>query len=176
MGGLNDRLGPRIVLTVCGVLIGVGFLLMSQIGALWQLYLFYGVIVGAGLGGTFVPLTTTARWFVARRGLMTGIVTAGVGVGALIGPPIANWLITGYDWRRSYAILGSIVLGCVVVGAQLLRRDPAQVGRLPYAHGGAPEDAMKQVPTMCWCVTRRSASTSPTSTTAQGATQARAFR
>jgi MFS family permease len=147
MGGLNDRLGPRIVLTVCGALIGTGFLLMSQIGALWQLYLFYGVIVGAGLGGTFVPLTsTTARWFVARRGLMTGIVAAGVGVGAFIGPPIANYLITTYAWRRAYAILGAIVLGGVVILAQFLRRDPAQVGRTPYAHGTAAA-AAKQVAT-----------------------------
>jgi MFS transporter, OFA family, oxalate/formate antiporter len=147
MGGLNDRLGPRIVLTVCGTLIGAGFLLMSQIGALWQLYVFYGVIVGAGLGGTFVPLTsTTARWFVARRGLMTGIVTAGVGLGAFIGPPIANWLITTYAWRRSYATLGGVVLGGVLIGAQFLRRDPAQIGRTPYAHGDAA-DAVKHVAT-----------------------------
>src|SRR5262245_11021131 len=80
MGGLNDRFGPRLVLTICGFLIGLGYLLMSQITALWQLYLFYGVIVGAGLGGTFVPLvSTTTRWFVKRRGLMAGIVAAGVG-------------------------------------------------------------------------------------------------
>jgi MFS family permease len=138
MGGLNDRVGPRLVLTICGALIGSGFMLMSHIGAIWHLYLFYGVVVGAGLGGTFVPLTsTTARWFVARRGLMTGIVTAGVGVGAFIGPPIANWLISTYDWRRSYMILGGVVLGGVLAGAQLLRRDPAAVGRTPYAHGTA---------------------------------------
>src|SRR3954452_4897948 len=37
MGGLNDRFGPRMVLTVCGVLIGGGFLLMSQITAVWEL-------------------------------------------------------------------------------------------------------------------------------------------
>jgi MFS family permease len=117
---------------------------MSQIGALWQLYVFYGIIVGAGLGGTFVPLTsTTARWFVARRGLMTGIVTAGVGVGAFIGPPIANWLITNYAWRRSYAMLGGVVLGGVLILAQLLRRDPAQAGRTPYTHGNIAEAVQK---------------------------------
>lgn len=145
MGGLNDRLGPRIVLSVCGVLIGIGYLLMSQIHALWQLYLFYGVLVGAGLGGTFVPLTsTTARWFVKRRGLMTGIVTAGVGVGALIGPLIAYQLINVYDWRVSYLILGSVALVGVVVSAQFLRRDPAQMGVKPYGFderaGRSPKD------------------------------------
>ena len=148
MGGLNDRLGPRIVLTVCGVLIGSGYLLMSQIHQLWQLYLFYGVLVGAGLGGTFVPLTsTTARWFVAKRGLMTGIVTAGVGIGALVGPLIANRLITIYDWRVSYLILGSVALVGVVVSAQFLRRDPAQMGLKPYGFderaGRSPKDGVE---------------------------------
>ena len=133
MGGLNDRLGPRLVLTVCGVLIGSGYLLMSQVSAVWHLYLFYGVIVGAGLGGTFVPLTsTTARWFVVRRGLMTGIVTAGVGIGALVGPPTVSALISGYDWRVSYLILGTVVLVGVTLAAQFLRRDPAQMGTVPY--------------------------------------------
>ena len=133
MGGLNDRFGPRMVLTICGVLIGTGYLLMSQVTAVWHLYLFYGVIVGAGLGGTFVPLTsTTARWFVARRGLMTGLVTAGVGIGALIGPPITSSLISGYDWRVSYLVLGSVVLAGVTLASQLLRKDPAQMGTIPY--------------------------------------------
>lgn len=137
MGGLNDRFGPRVVLTVCSVLIGGGYLLISQIGALWELYLFYGVIVGAGLSGTFVPLTsTTARWFLARRGTMTGIVTSGIGVGTLLGPNIANWLIRVYDWRRSYEVLGSVVLIGVLICAQFLRRDPEQVGAKIYGETG----------------------------------------
>ena len=51
---------------------------MSRINAVWQLYLFYGVIVGTGMGGSFVPLmSTVARWFIDKRGMVTGIVTAG---------------------------------------------------------------------------------------------------
>ena len=46
MGGLNDRFGPRIVLTLCALLLGGGYLLMSQISAVWQLYFFYGIIIG----------------------------------------------------------------------------------------------------------------------------------
>jgi MFS family permease len=138
MGGLNDRFGPRLVLTVCGALIGAGWILTSQISSVWQLYLCYGVLVGAGLGGTFVPLTsTTARWFVARRGIMTGIVTAGVGIGTFIGPPVAAWLITVYDWRTSYVILGTIVLVGTAAAAQFLRRDPASMGQRPYGENSS---------------------------------------
>ena len=144
MGRLNDRLGPRVVLTLCGFFSGLGYLLMSQTSAIWQLYLFYGVIIGTGMGGAFVPLASTvARWFVKRRTMMTGIVAAGIGAGTLVAPPVANWLISSYDWRIPYIILGSIVLVFVVLAAQPLRRDPTQVGQLPYGENEGEEPGLK---------------------------------
>lgn len=128
IGWVNDRFGPRLVMSISGVLLGIGYILMSQISAPWQIYLFYGVIVGAGMVGGFVPIMSTlARWFVKRRGMMTGIVSAGIGVGAVIGPPLANRLISTYGWRLSYIILGSILLAVVVLLSQLLKRDPSVV-------------------------------------------------
>ena len=142
MGGLNDKLGPRIVLTICGFLFGLGYVLMSQVGAVWQLYLFYGVIIGTGLGGVFVPLTSTiARWFVARRSMMTGIAAAGIGIGTLVAPLAANWLISAYDWRLSYIILGIVVFVVVVSAAQFLKRDPARVGRRPYGENSGERES-----------------------------------
>ena len=133
MGRLNDKLGPRFVMTICGVFLGVGLLLMSQVGGVWQLYLFYGVIIGTGMGGAFVaPLSTVARWFIKRRGMMTGIVIAGIGIGTLIVPPLANWLISIYDWRMSYVIVGSSILVIGVLAAQFLRRDPAKMRLMPH--------------------------------------------
>jgi MFS family permease len=133
MGGLNDRLGPRTVLTICGSLLGLGYLLMSRIDTVWQLYVFYGVITGIGMSGIVVGLLSTmARWFVKRRSMMTGIVVSGVGIGTLVGPLVSNWLISTYAWRTSYVILGSAVLIIIVLAAQFLRRDPAQMGQLPY--------------------------------------------
>ena len=132
-GRLSDRFGPRVVMTVCGFFLGLGYLLMSQISAIWHLYLFYGVIVSIGVSGAFVPLVSSvARWFVRRRGLMTGIVAAGVGVGTMVMPPVANWLIYSYGWRTSYIIVGGIVLVFILLAAQFLRRDPYQMGLLPY--------------------------------------------
>ena len=133
VGRLTDRLGPRLVITVCGLFLGLGYLLMSQISAVWQLYLFYGVMVAIGMSAFFVPLSSTvARWFVKRRGLMTGIVLAGIGVGTMLMPPLASWLISTYDWQTSYIIVGSIALVIIIAAAQLLRRDPGQMGQLPY--------------------------------------------
>jgi MFS family permease len=134
MGRLTDRFGPRLVLTICGFLVGLGYLLMSQIGAVWQLYLFYGVIIGSGMGGAWVPIVSTvARWFAKRRSLMTGIVLSGVSIGTLIGAPVTSRLISVYDWRMSYIIMGGIVLVVIVLAAQFLRRDPTQAKQKPYS-------------------------------------------
>ncbi|MFC1867768.1 MFS transporter [Thermodesulfobacteriota bacterium] len=142
MGGLNDRFGPRIVLSICGALVGLGCLLMSQITAIWQLYLFFGIIMGSGMSGVWVPLTgMVARWFVLKRGIMTGFVLTGAGLGALIAPPLANWLISVYDWRNAFSIMGIPVLVLVILAAQFLRGDPSQMGLMPYGSetGGNPE-------------------------------------
>jgi len=133
MGRLTDKIGPRVVMTLSGLLSGLGYLLMSQVGAVWQLYLFLGVIVGIGRSGMFVPPTSTvARWFTKRRALMTGIVVSGVGIGTVIGPPIASQFILNYGWRTSYLITGAIALSLLLLSAQFLKRDPSKTGQLPY--------------------------------------------
>jgi len=132
-GRLSDRFGPRVVLTVGGLLLGTGCLLMSRIETAWQLYLYYGVIIGVGMSTSFVPpASTVARWFVKRRGMMTGIAVSGLSVGTLVMPPFANWLISVYGWRTAYIVTGVTVLIAVVSAAQFLRRDPDEIGQLPY--------------------------------------------
>ena len=133
VGGLNDRFGPRLVVTVCGLLIGIGYLLTSTVSNLWQLYLFFGVILGVGMSGIWVPqLSSVARWFVKRRSMMTGIVIAGVGISQLITPPIISRLIAAYDWRLSFFMLGVVISIAMIIAAQFLKRDPAKMGQLPY--------------------------------------------
>jgi MFS family permease len=123
MGGLTDRFGPRIVLTICGLLAGSGYLLMSQINSFWQLYLFYGVLIGAGTS-TFTPLMSTiARLYAQKRTIMSGIVTVGIGIGSLIIPPLANQIILAYDWRASFIALGLVIFVFFILSAQLLTRN-----------------------------------------------------
>jgi MFS family permease len=133
MGKLVDRFGPRIVMTICAILISSGFMLMSGIASIWQVYLFYGLIVGVGMGGSFVPvMSTVVRWFYEKRSMMTGIVAAGMGIGALIGPPIAHQLIIHFGWRKSYVVFGATVFLTVILAAQLIKRDPSEVGQHAY--------------------------------------------
>jgi MFS family permease len=149
MGRLTDRVGPRVVLTICGSLIGLGYLLMSLVGTLWQLYLFYGVILGSGMAGSWVPIVSTiGRWFAKRRNLITGIVLSGVSVGTLSVPPLASRLISAYNWPASYLILGSVVLVAVTLTAQLLKRDPTTTKQLAYGEteGRAQESRLETRP------------------------------
>jgi len=145
LGGLTDKFGTRLVMTLCGLLLGLGYVLMSQLSAVWQLYLFYGVIVGAGMGGSFTPLmSAVARWFMKRRSTMTGIVAAGTGFGALIAPPVVSRLVSSYGWRVSYVILGGIVLGVVVLCAQFMKHNPARMGLAAYGDDGESEKGLEQ--------------------------------
>ena len=128
-GRLTDRFGPRPVVMVGGMIAGTGYVLMSQIDSIWQLYIIYGILIGIGTGCYFVSLVSNvAHWFQHRRGLMTGVVVSGIGLGAIIVPPMANRLISIYDWRSSYIIIGTTVVAASVLLAQLLKR------RVPMAH------------------------------------------
>jgi MFS family permease len=131
-GKMNDRIGPKIIIVASGILLGIGYLLMSRLQALWQLYLLYGVLVGIGFSThDVITLSTVARWFIKRRGMMSGIVKVGTGSGQFLMPLIATLLITAYGWRNSYLIISAVVLVIFVVVAQVLSRDPQGIGLFP---------------------------------------------
>jgi MFS family permease len=124
-GRISDRFNPRVSLTIGGLFTGLGFLLMSQVGEIWQIYLFYGVLSGIGIGFIAIPLLSlVARWFVKGRGLASGIIVAGSGLGTIIIPPLANLIISNYSWRTAYLVIGSGALVLLIISAQLLRRAP----------------------------------------------------
>jgi MFS family permease len=96
------------------------------------LYLIYAVLIGAGVSGGSVPLmSTVARWFRARRGMMTGVVMAGVGVGTMAVPPFADWLIRTLSWRSSFVVVGLLLMVVIPIAGQFLKRDPAANGAVP---------------------------------------------
>ncbi len=149
IGGLNDRFGPRIMMTACSVLSALGYLLMSQINDAWQLYIFYGVIIGIG-SCVFTPaVSTIARWFVRRRTAMTGVVISGVGIGILIGSMVANQLILAYGWRTAFLIIGITLLVIATAAAQFMKSDPHHTGQPAYGeHDLATGDRHVEVPSL----------------------------
>lgn len=142
-GRLADRFGARILVAVCGVLLGGGFLLVSRVNALWQLYLLYGVVIASGMSGGFVPMASTvAKWFATRRGLATGIVLAGVGAGTMIGAPLSGQLISTYGWRVSYVVMGIVTVASLVPVARLFRQSPAGTIQSTVQTVSKPEDVV----------------------------------
>lgn len=125
IGNLNDRFGPRLIMSVCALFLFSGFFLMGQVTTVWQLYLFYALIASAGLGGAdVIPLSTASRWFQKRRSMMSGVIKVGTGVGMLVMPFFITWLILFAGWRHAFMALSGIILVSVVCLSQLLVRDP----------------------------------------------------
>ena len=145
IGRLNDRIGPRKLMTVTGVFSGLGYLLMYRLETVWQLYLFFGIVFGIGLSSIdVIALTTIARWFVRKRGMVTGMVKVGTGAGQMTIPFLASLLIIAYGWRYACVLIGVAVLIILVAIAQLMRRDPGMMGLSPDANeaGSADEPAI----------------------------------
>lgn len=136
-GPLADRIGPRWVAVAGMLCIGSGVLLASRAQALWQVYATYGLGIGLGVGFSYVPaLAAVQRWFVRRRGFASGLAVAGIGVGTLLLPPLATWLIGTVGWRGAYVILGIVTLLVGPAAALLLAHSPQRRGLLP--DGDAP--------------------------------------
>lgn len=119
-GRLGDKFSPRLVIITCGVIGGSSFLLLSQMNSLWQLYFFYGILAGAGMGNIPPIISMVTRYYVERRGVMTGITMAGVGVGASLAAPIATFLISLFGWQKSFMIMGGMLLTLVAISAGFL--------------------------------------------------------
>jgi MFS family permease len=132
-GRICDRYGPRQILTIGGIVLGSGLLFMTRLHSLWQLYFFFGLLISMWPDpNSVLLLSTTARWFVRKRGLVSGVVGIGSGLGIMLIPLLASYLISVYGWRYTYSLLGIIAISCIVPLAQVLQRDPSKKGLRPY--------------------------------------------
>ncbi len=140
MGRAGDRFGPRVLLSVAGVFVGLGYALFYRIGAIWELYVYFGLFFGIGIAAHDVgTLSTVTRWFDRRRGLMTGIVKAGGGAGQALVPIFVAALIAESGWRIACLTLGLAIIVLQVGASQILRRNPEQLGLRSY--GDSQSDA-----------------------------------
>ncbi|MEU7727511.1 MFS transporter [Streptomyces sp. NPDC040724] len=134
---LMDRFGIRRVVALALLVISGGTAATVWMTASWQLVLFWGVLVGLGSGSMALAFaaTVTNRWFTARRGLVTGILTAAGASGQLIFLPLLSWLVEHHGWRPAAVTVSLAALAVVPFVWLLLRDHPADVGLAPY--GGA---------------------------------------
>jgi MFS transporter, OFA family, oxalate/formate antiporter len=154
-GRLQDRIGPRFVATVGGVLVGMGMILSSFSITPWGYVLGFGVLAGAGFAFGYAAATPAAvKWFPATQtGMIAGIVVAGFGMANIYAAPLTSWLIASYSQKsnptiglqQTFLTLGIAFLLVVSLLAQFLRVPPqgrnlTQTGNVP-ATGHAVSNA-----------------------------------
>jgi len=121
-GRLNDVYGPRWVLSVTGVLTGLGYLWMSQMTEPWQLLIAFGGLIGLGLSThDVVTLSTVAAWYNKRRGAMTGLVKTGTACGQMTVPILVTFIIAAVGWRHSLLLMGFTVAVLLLLFAQWMQ-------------------------------------------------------
>lgn len=137
LGWLSDRIGTRKVLLFAGVVFGLGIFLSGRTHSLWEFYLYFGVLGGIGRAAARAPLLTAVlQFFNRRRGLAVGIALSGTGVGTLIFPTLARYIISTVSWRAAFTVMG-IVIWIILVPAALFIRKPRPGEAEPPAAGPA---------------------------------------
>ncbi|MBW2067073.1 MAG: MFS transporter [Deltaproteobacteria bacterium] len=132
-GWALDKYGPRKVGLFVAAFTGMSLVTTSQIREAWHLLLSYSLLLAVGTGPIYtLANSTTSRWFNERRGLAVGISSSGGGLGAIVLSPLAAYLISAYDWRIAFLVLG--IIAWMVMGSTslLLKSDPLDLGLLQY--------------------------------------------
>ena len=140
---LMDRFGVRRVLSAALLLIASGSALSVLMTASWQLVLLWGVLVGVGTGSISMGFVATVatRWFEARRGVVTGVLTAASATGQLIFLPIVAEVTTRHGWRWASLIVAAAAIGVVPLVVVFMRNYPQDKGLTPYGATAAAEPA-----------------------------------
>jgi MFS family permease len=136
---LMEKFGIRKVVMLALATVSSGAFLTIFIQAPWQLIATWGVIVGVGTGSMALVFAATVanRWFVAKRGLVTGVLTAAAATGQLIFLPGLSHMALTYGWKSVSITVASFALLVIPFIYLFLRENPSDLGLLPY---GAPAD------------------------------------
>ncbi|WP_263262465.1 MFS transporter [Pseudomonas sp. RIT-PI-S] len=131
---LINHFGLRPVVVTAMGLIAAGYLGSRMMTELWQLLLFWGVVVGIGTGMVAMVLAATVatRWFSHRRGLVLGLLSASSATGQLVFLPLMAQLTTRYGWRTALLFVCLLLLATSFVALLLMRDRPADLGLPAY--------------------------------------------
>lgn len=138
-GRLMTPLGARMLLLIGSAVSTIGLVGLAFSGQLWHFYVSGTVLgFGVGLGCMFVPVVLVNTWFVARRGMVMGIVLAGTGVGGAVLSLVVPLIIgDGAGWRMAFLTIAAVMGAFTIIPTLLfIRNRPSDVGLLPF--GGPP--------------------------------------
>ncbi len=143
-GSLAEKLGPRMVVGGGLSVLAAGLLGSALAQSYGELVFSYGMAVGVGSGAIYVPLLgLIQRWFYRRRGLASGLATAGVSIGTLTFPIVAASVAGTFGWRYLYFGFAAICLSIGLVAVCVLVADPKQRGLSP--DGSTPSSSEKTI-------------------------------
>jgi MFS family permease len=139
-GSLMARVGVRRVVLTALVLLACGVASAPLIRQSWQLVALWGLGIGVGTGLVAMVLAATvvSRWFVARRGMVLGVLTASASTGQLVFLPMLAQITARYGWRAAVLVAAGIVAALIPLAAWLLRESPESMGLRPYGADSAP--------------------------------------
>jgi len=164
---LLNRYGLRNVALVAQLIVASALLASLGMSQVWQLVLLWGVVIGIGTGITALVLgaTIAARWFVARRGLVVGILTASVATGQLIFLPLVATITDRYGWRTALALICAMLCISALAVLMIMRDRPSDLGLRPFGDDGTdplPAPPLSNAPILSAALgTLRDASKSP---------------
>ncbi|MBI3949859.1 MAG: MFS transporter [Acidobacteria bacterium] len=140
VGGLADRRGTRFTMIAGTIAVALAMIAMSQMQRLYQLYAI-ALVFGLGLAGFSIAISQmlVARWFIKRRGLATGLVISGMGLGGTVGPLVVTPLLTQHGWRAAFVWEAAfLLLISLPLAVWVLRERPSDLGLTPDGHPPHP--------------------------------------
>jgi MFS family permease len=145
-GKCQDRLGPRVTAMLGGLMVGAGFILISQTTSYVLWVLGFGVIIGAGLGFAYSSATPPAlKWFPpAKTGLIAGIVVSGFGLAAVYIAPLSTYLVNTWGLQSTMLFFG-IAFAAVVSALAMLLVNPPE-GHLFGSAAAKAQKSLKAAP------------------------------
>lgn len=144
-GRIFDRYGPRAVILPASLFLAIGFALLPTASALWQLYAYFGVLIGIGLAGTNASITFAigARWFQHRRSFAFGVLAAGGMAGSFVMVPGTMFLLLNIGWQTTFVLVAALSL---LVGAPYIFRLVPATPEARAAARAAPTDPPAPAP------------------------------
>ena len=129
-GILIDRWSIRHLMIIGMVAMGLGLLILSQAGTLFQVWVVWASLIPLGvlLIGAIPSAALVSRWFIRRRGLALGLTATGSSLGGFLVPPLMTWLFLEWDWRTGLQVGACICFAVIPIFFWLLRNEPADLG------------------------------------------------
>ncbi|MDP2729045.1 MAG: MFS transporter [Dehalococcoidales bacterium] len=141
-GWALDRFGPKVIVLIMGGVTGLALILISRTTAAWQLFLTFSLLLSMGSRASYtIVMSTASRWFNRQRGLAVGIVGAGQALGTVIFAPLAAYIISSFDWRIAYIVMGVIAIVFIMPMSLVLKKDPDEIGTFPDGVKSEPVDS-----------------------------------